>query len=96
MFKYRDPVLFFFIEVQLIYNIVLISAIQQSDLVVRVCIYIYIYIYKFLKILFHYGFSQDIECNSPCHAVRPCLFFVYIRFCCSVAKLCLTLCDAMD
>jgi len=38
------PVLFIFIEVSLIYNIVLVSAVQQSDSV----------IYTFFQILFHY------------------------------------------
>ena len=39
----------FFIEVQLIYNVVLISAVQQSDPV------------KHIYILSHYGLSQDVE-----------------------------------
>ena len=34
----------YFIEVQLIYNIVLVSGVQQSDSVIYVYIYIYIYI----------------------------------------------------
>ena len=41
----------FFIEVELNYNVVLITAVQQSDSVVHTHIYI----------LFHYGLSQDIE-----------------------------------
>ena len=39
-------VLVFFIEVQLIYNVVLISVVQKSDSVT----YIYIYIYNLFKI----------------------------------------------
>ena len=46
----------YFTEIQLIYNVVLISAVQQSDSV--------IYIYILFHILFHYGSSQDIEYNS--------------------------------
>ena len=42
-----------FIEVQLIYNVVLISAVQQSDSVI--CIYI------LFHILFHYGLLQYIQ-----------------------------------
>ena len=34
---------FFYIEVQLISNVVLITAVQQSDSVIYICIYIYIY-----------------------------------------------------
>ena len=41
----------YFIEVQLIYSVVLISAVQQSDSVIHIYIYI----------LFHYGLSQDTE-----------------------------------
>ena len=36
---------FIFIDVQLIYNTVLVSGIQQSDLVMHIFIYICIYIY---------------------------------------------------
>ena len=65
---------FFLIEVYLIYNVVLISAVQQSDSV----IYIYIYIY----ILFHCGLLQDIEYSSLCYTVGPCcLSALYIIVC---------------
>jgi len=47
-----------FIEVWLIYNVMLISAIQQSDSVTYIYIYIYIHTHTlFLNILFHYGLS---------------------------------------
>ena len=42
-----------FIEVQLTYNVVLISAVQQSDSVIHV--------YILFHILFHYGLSQDFS-----------------------------------
>ena len=87
MFKCRDPILFSY------------WSIVDLKHCVNFCYtakwFSYTCIYNFY-ILFHYGFSQDIECNSLCHAVRPCLFIVYIRFCCLVAKLCPTLCDPMD
>ena len=58
-----------FIEVQLIYSVELISAIQQSDF------------YTYFYIIFHNGLSQDIEQNSLCNAVGPCFLFVlYIVF----------------
>ena len=51
------------IEVQLIYRVVLISAVQQSDSV------IHIYIDIVFHILFHYGLPQDVECSSLCYIV---------------------------
>ena len=49
---------------QLIYNVVLISGVQQSDPVM--------YLYIFFYILFHYDLSQDIEYSSLCCTVGPC------------------------
>ena len=61
-----------FIEVWLIYDIELISAVQQSDS----ALHIYIYI------LLHYGLSQDIEYSSPCYTVDPCCSSIlYILVC---------------
>ena len=42
-------------EVWLIYNVVLISPVYQSDSVID--------IYILFHILFHYGLSQDVECS---------------------------------
>ena len=53
-------------EVQLVYNVVLISAVQQSDSV----IHIYIYTHILLKIIFHYDLSQDIDYNSLSYCSR--------------------------
>ena len=72
--------LLFFIEVYLIYSVVLSSAVQQSDSVIY--IYIYIYIYILLSVLFHYTLSQDIEYSSLCYTVGPCcLSNLYILIC---------------
>ena len=63
------------IEVQLIYNVVLISAVQQSDLVIRRQTF-------FFYIIFHYGLSQDIEYSSLCYLVGPCcLSILYVILC---------------
>ena len=52
----------------------LFSAVQQSDSVMHV--------FFFFNFLFHYGLSQDIECSSLCHTVRPyCLSILYIIIC---------------
>ena len=47
------------------YN-VLISAAQKIDSVT------YIHIYIIFHILFHYGFSQDIEYSTLCYTVALC------------------------
>ena len=52
--------IFFKIEVQLIYNVVLISGVQQSDSVVHI------------YILFHYSLLQDTEYSSLCYTVGLC------------------------
>ena len=39
----------FFIEVQLIYNVVLVSGVQQSDSVIYMYMYVYIYIYIYIS-----------------------------------------------
>ena len=44
----------------------LISTVQQSDLV------IYVYIHILFRILFHYGLSQHIEYSSLCYTVGLC------------------------
>ena len=51
-----------FFEVQLIYKVVLVSSVQQSDSV----------IYILFQILFHYRLLQDIEYSSLCYTVGPC------------------------
>ena len=49
-----NPVSFFLIEVQLIYNVVLVSAVLRSDSVIHTHIYI------IFHILFHYSLLKDI------------------------------------
>ena len=48
------------------YNIVLISAVQQSDSVIY--------------IVFHYGLSQNIEYSSLCYAVGLCCLSPKVNF----------------
>ena len=52
----------------------LISAVQQSGSVVRVC--------TLFHILFYYGFSQAIEYIVPCAIDRTLLFMVKFHFVC--------------
>ena len=62
------------IEVQLIYDVVLVSSAQQSDSVTHV------YISILFQILFHYSLLQDIEYSSVLYS-RSLLFtyFIYSR-----------------
>ena len=50
----------YFIEVQLIYNVVLISAVQQNDSVTHIHVYAYIYI--FLSIMVYYRILNIVPC----------------------------------
>ena len=65
---------FFFnlIEVQLLYNVISISAVQPSDSVIHIYTF-------FFCILSHYGLSHDIEyrflCYTPC-----CLSILNVKF----------------
>ena len=70
----------YFFEVQLIYNVVLISAVQQSDSVVH--------IYILFHILFHYGLSQDIGYSPLCCTVGPC--------CLSILDIIVCICSSPD
>ena len=55
-----------FLKLKLIYNVVLVTAVQQ----------IYIYIYFF----FHYDLSWDTEYSSLCYTAGPCLSFQKLTF----------------
>ena len=57
--------MYFFIEVQLIYNVVPVSAIQQTDPVLHIYTF-------FFNILFHHGLSQETGYSSLCYTVGTC------------------------
>ena len=50
------------------YNVVLISAVYQIDLV--------IYTYILFHILFYYNLSQGIKYSFLCYTVGPCCFSI--------------------
>ena len=59
---------------QLIYNVVLVSDVQQSDSVLHV--------YILFQIHFPYRFLQNIECSSLGYTVGPCwLSILYLVVC---------------
>ena len=74
-------------ELQLIYNMVLVSGTQQSNsefIYIYVCVYIYVcmYVYvsgkEYIYILFCYKLLQDIVYGSLCYAVNPLfIYFIY-------------------
>ena len=73
------------------YNVVLISTVQENDSVlyiyihththmyrhthIHICRYV-MYIYILFHILFHYGFSRDIDYSSLCCTVGPCCLWI--------------------
>ena len=63
----------YFIQVYLIYNVVLISAVSQSDSVIYIHIYIHthIYIHILFFILLFIASSQDFEYSSLWYTVGP-------------------------
>ena len=74
-------------SIQLIYNVILVSGIQQSE---SVYIYIYIYVcvcvcvlytYIFLQILFSYRPLQSIEQNSICYTAGSISYLFSIQWC---------------
>ena len=70
---------FIFIGVQLIYNAVLVSGVQQSDSLIHILI--------IFQILFSYRLSQNTEQSSLCYTVGPfCLFILYIVVCVCVCS----------
>ena len=60
----REFLKLYFVEVELIYNVVLISAVQKIHLV----------LIKYFSYFFHYVLSQDIECSSLCYTIGPILY----------------------
>ena len=64
---------FYFIEVQLIYNIVLFPAVQQGNPV--------IHIYIYFHIIFYYDLSQDNKYSYLYYIIGPCFFSSCILVC---------------
>ena len=64
----------------IIYNVVLVSGVQQSDWVICVCVCKYSYSFSLLfHILFHYNLFQDVEYSSLCYTGGPyCVSLLYI------------------
>lgn len=54
----------FLIEVYLIYNIVLVLGIKQSDLAVCSCVYVYIFFLKFFFIMEYYRVLHIVSCEK--------------------------------
>ena len=65
---------FIFIEVQLIYNTVLVSGIQWSDSVMHINICNYI--------LFYYGLFQDTDYSFRYYTVNPCCLSILYKVVC--------------
>ena len=61
----------------LIYNVVLISTVQQSDSYLYISIYLYVYIlFMFFSIMVY---LRNIEYGSLCYTVGPyCLYILYV------------------
>ena len=60
--------LIYFIEICLIYNVVLIPVVKQSDLVICMYIHIYIYFIIFFSIIVYHRILNSFLC----YTVRPC------------------------
>ena len=56
---------YFLVEVQLVYNVGLVSRVQQSGSVIHVRIAI------LFQVLFHYRLLEDTEYSSLCYTVGP-------------------------
>ena len=54
--------LIYFTEVQLIHNVVLISAVQQSDSVIHIYIYIYIHSFSYSFPLVYHRILDIVPC----------------------------------
>ena len=65
----------YFMEVQLIYNFVLISAVQQSDSVIDLCIYMHIYVCIYIYSIFFPVMAYDRILNRVPHAPQEDLIY---------------------
>ena len=74
---------YFIFKVQLVYNIVLFSSIQQSDSYIIMCVYIYIYMYiyfvRFFSIIGYYKILSVVHYGIQYYIEDPCLFTLYIE-----------------
>ena len=68
---------FYFIGMQLLYNVVLVSIAQQSELDILIYIYIYIYIFPHLWISFTFRSPQSIEYSTLCYTVGSYQYLFY-------------------
>ena len=59
------------IEVQLIYNTMLVLGMQQRDSVIHIYLF-------FLQIFFHYKLLQVTECCSLWYTLGPCFSHIYV------------------
>ena len=65
------------------YNVVIVSSVQQNDLVLYMCVCIYIYMF-FFQIIFHFRLLKGIDYSSLCSLVGPCclsILYVYSSVC---------------
>jgi len=80
---------FIFTEIELIYSVVLVSGVWQSDSV--------IHMYIFFQILFHYTLLQNLRIvpflNSRSLSV---IYFMYAAAAAKSLQSCPTLCDPID
>ena len=93
---------FFFIEVYLIYNVVLVSGVQPSEIYICMHIYVCIYIYDIYRcqVLFHQTLLGDIEYSSLYYRVGLCRSSIFIQsvhvcMCVLSPHSCPALCDPM-
>ena len=68
--KALDMPFFFLVELQMIYNAVLVSAVQYSDSVIHIYTHIHIYIYIVFHVLFHYDLLQDIWASLAAQTLK--------------------------
>ena len=66
-------------EVELIYNVVLVSGVQQSDSVIHECIYIFFF--RFFSIIGYYKILRTVPCALQQVLV---VYLFYIQSCVSV------------
>ena len=71
----RTPV-FLFTEVQLIYKVLLVSSIQQSDSIINIY-YIYMFFFRFFSTI---EYSKMLNVNSLCYPIGPrCLSIISVN-----------------